>query len=251
MTKIIYGFHAVLAAFQHQPENILALWVEPRKTPEPSARLAEILVCAENAGITPQPISRKKLEDLAQSEQHQGIAVQMKASAEITEKAVLTWLETANKPNPLLLILEGIQDPHNVGACLRSAQAFGVDFVIIPKTHTAPLNATVSKVASGALEQLSVVMVSNVVRFIEAIQAKGVWVLATQAGADKTLTAVDLQRPICWVMGPEGKGLKRLTLEACDEVVGIPLQSGMASLNVSVATAICLYESARQRPQGD
>jgi 23S rRNA (guanosine2251-2'-O)-methyltransferase len=116
----------------------------------------------------------------------------------------------------------------------------------MPKAHSAPLNATVSKVASGALEQIPVVIISNVVRFIEAIQARGVWVLGTQAGG-KMLSAVDVGRPICWVMGPEGTGLKRLTLEACDEIVGIPLQPGMASLNVSVATGICLYETARQR----
>lgn len=242
--KLIYGFHAVSAALQAHPEQVLALLVAS-KTPSP--RLTEILALASEQGITPQPISRAKLATLVHTEHHQGIAVRLKSAPEISEKVIFEWLSEPQRIPPLLLILEGIQDPQNVGACLRSAQAFGVDFVVVSRAHSAPLNATVSKVASGALEQLTVVTVSNMVRFIEEIKSHGVWVVGTQVGAGKDISALDLKRPVCWVMGPEGAGLKRLTLEACDEQAGIPLQAGMASLNVSVATGICLYESARQR----
>lgn len=241
-SHIIYGFHAVAAALTHQPDKILGIFGDPKIV---SPRMAEITALASQAQLTVQPMSRDKLNALSESSQHQGIVARLQSRPDMTEKQLLNWVENTDK-QPLLLVLEGIQDPHNIGACLRSAQAFGVDYVLLPKAHTAPLNATVSKVASGALEQLPVVMVSNVVRILTALKERGIWVLAAHAGADNTLAATDLKRPIAWVMGPEGKGLKRLTLEVCDAKVGIPLQPGMASLNVSVATGICLYESARQ-----
>lgn len=241
----IYGFHAVLAQLSHHPDQILALYCDEQND---SSRMQEVKTLAKEADIALQSVSRQKLVSLAQSEQHQGIVAQVKTLASVSEKQLLAVLgDWQGARPPLLLILEGIQDPHNIGACLRSAKALGVDFVLLPKAHTAPITPAVSKVASGALATLPIVMISNVVRTIEQLKNAGIWVLGTAMDEAQPLQKVDLARPIAWVMGPEGKGLKRLTLEACDERVMIPMQAEMDSLNVSVATGICLYETARQR----
>lgn len=241
--KIIYGIHAVLAAIEHQPENILTLYCQEKREDE---RFKTIFVKAQDLDLVPQTISRAKLDKLTQSEHHQGIAANIRPKPQLDTKDILEWLKTNPKP-ALLLILEGIQDPHNLGACLRSAQAFGVDWVIIPKSGAVALNPTVSKVACGAAEILQVVTVSNIARFIEQIQQLGVWVIGTASQGAQLLSQVDLTRSVALVMGTEGDGLKRLTLESCDSVAKIPLKGSISSLNVSVATGICLYECQRQR----
>lgn len=243
-SKIIYGFHAIMAALIHHPENILNLYCCQEKNTD--LRINTMLAEAAILKLKVEYRTQIQLEKLTQSAYHQGVAATIRISQSYDENAIYTWLEKAPKP-PLLLLLEGIQDPHNLGACLRSAEALGVDWVVIPRVHTAPLNATVSKVACGADQMLPVVEVSNLVRFIQQIQKKGVWVIGTSGNAELTLAQAELKCPIAIVMGTEGKGLKRLTLKSCDEVVKIPLLGTVPSLNVSVATGICLYECLRQR----
>jgi len=242
-TKIIYGMHAVLAALEHHPENILTLFCQEK---EESIRLKELLVKAKANALDIQTVSRVKLDKLTAASHHQGIAAKMRVKVALGEKDLIAWLDEPSK-KPLLLILDGVQDPHNLGACLRSAEALGVDWVVVPKANSAPLNATVSKVACGADQILPVVEVANVVRFIKQIQDKGVWVVGTAAEAEIPLSRIDLKRQTAIVMGAEGKGIKRLILESCDEIAKIPLQGTVSSLNVSVATGICLYECVRQR----
>jgi len=244
-SRIIYGVHAVLAALTHHPENVLTLYCQDKTDPH---RIANILQTAQAAALTIQPMSREKLDKLTQSKHHQGVAAQVRQQSTYDEEAVLSWLATATRP--LLLILEGVQDPHNLGACLRSAEALGVDWVILPKVHTAPLNATVSKVACGADQSLPIAMVSNLARFLKQLQQQGVWIIGTALSANKMLDEVDYTGPIAIVMGAEDTGLKRLTQEHCDELVKIPLSGTVESLNVSVATGICLYEIIRQRKHG-
>ncbi len=243
-TKIIYGFHSLMAALEHHPENIISMYSQDK---EVGTRVKALLDKAKELDFVVQPISRAKMDKLTQSTHHQGVAASMREDNTIyDEKNLIEWLKTTEK-TPLLLILEGIQDPHNLGACLRSAEGLGVDWVIVPKDHTAPLNAVVSKVASGALETLSIAMVTNTVRFIDKIKDHGVWIIGTSGEATMNLSAASLTQSTALVMGAEGKGLKRLTLESCDAVVKIPLMGSVESLNVSVATGICLYECVRQR----
>ncbi|MBS0288207.1 MAG: 23S rRNA (guanosine(2251)-2'-O)-methyltransferase RlmB [Proteobacteria bacterium] len=241
--SIIYGVHAVMAALEHHPESLLTIYCE---TGEISARIKHLIEKANQHGIAIENMATTKLDKLTESTHHQGIAAKVKALAPKTEKDILTWLENTDK-KPLLLILEGIQDPHNLGACLRSAEALGVDFVILPKDNSAPINALVSKISCGATLTLPVVVCANIVRFIEQIQKRDIWVVGTSGHAEIVLSQAALTRKVAIVMGTEDKGLKRLTIEACDEVVKIPLLGTVESLNVSVATGIALYEVLRQR----
>lgn len=238
-SKIIYGFHAVQAALQKQPHHVLSLYCQSKQ----GARWNNLFAQAQAAGIVIQTISQDKLNALTQSQLHQGLAAKVRTIHWDTQ-AMLTWLEHPPQP-PLLLLLEDIQDPHNLGACLRSAQAFAVDWVILSK-QCAPLNATVSKVACGG-DQLPIVIASNLVRLIEQIQEKGIWVIGTALQATLSISEINGQLPLAVVMGSEQKGLKRLTLERCDQMVKIPMRGAMNSINVSVATGICLYEYQRQR----
>lgn len=243
-TKIIYGLHAVNAALQRHPENVLTVYCVDKA----DKMFADCVGQADNFGIFVQYCKPLALDKIANSTHHQGIAAQIRQKEILDQKAIERYLE--NPPTvPLILILEGLQDPHNLGACLRSAEALGVDWVVMPKNKTAPLNATVSKVACGADQYLAIAEVPNIVRFIQQIQSQGVWVVGTSDKASITIQSASLTRPLALVMGPEGEGLKRLTLEVCDEVVKIPLRGSTSSLNVSVATGICLYECLRMRSQ--
>lgn len=244
--KIIYGFHSLMAALSHQPENILSLYCHEKKEKEDNARMKDLILKANELHIPIQPISQAKLDKLTESSHHQGVAARLREGTTLHEKDLFAWLENPPKI-PLLLILEGVQDPHNLGACLRSAEALGVDWVIMPKVHSAPLNATVSKIACGADQTLSIVSVSNLSRLITQIKELGVWVVGTCSEAPHSLMQSPLKRSVALVMGTEGKGLKRLTMELCDEMVKIPLMGTVQSLNLSVATGICLYECLRQR----
>jgi len=245
--KIIYGVHSVMGVLEHRPENVLALYCQDNSKGQ---RLKPLLEKAQALDLVVQMISLSKLDKLTQSEHHQGVAAKVRSSPELGNANFFQWLDHTQK-KPLLLILEGIQDPHNLGACLRSANALGVDWVILPKLHSAPLNATVSKAACGADQSLPILLVGNIAHFIEQIRDYGVWIVGTQAQASTSLSRIDLTRGTAFVMGAEGKGVKRLTLSLCDETVGIPLGGAVASLNVSVATGICLYECQRQRQNSE
>lgn len=241
--NIICGVHALDAALEHHPESILALFCEKANQ---NPRVKALLNKAQEQGLTVQYISATKLDTLTGSHHHQGIAATVRAKKGMDEKALIALLASSNEP-VVLLVLEGVQDPHNLGACLRNAEAFGAKAVIVPKDHCAPLNATVSKSACGALETLNVVQVSNLVRCLEALKAEGVWVIGTSDKAVDAIHSIALPKRCAIVMGSEGKGLKALTLKTCDNVVAIPLSGQVNSLNVSVATGVCLYEWVRQR----
>ena len=239
--NIIYGIHAVSAALDHHPENILVIF---REKGEVNSRLQALITQAEKLGYRLQEVSGAKLEKLTGTKHHQGVAASARAGKTFDEKALFTLVKE-KEDSLLLLVLENIQDPHNLGACLRSAEAFGVDAVILPKDNSAPLNATVSKAACGAVETLRIVSVSNLVRCLKQLQEEGVWIMGTSDKAKKSISEVKSSKRLALVMGSEGKGLKRLTLETCDEVVSIPLKGKVNSLNVSVATGICLFHVTR------
>lgn len=242
---MLFGFHAVLSVLENQPENILNLYCQDK---ENDPRLQSLIVNAEENGVLVQMIAKAKLDKLTQSSQHQGVAALVRHKKALEEKAVYQWLdEHDGTSKPLLLLLEGIQDPHNLGACLRSAEALGVDWVILPKNNSAPLNATVSKVSCGADQNLAIVTVGNFARFIKEIQQRGVWVIGMALGTYPQLSQIDLKRATALVMGTEESGLKQLTQTSCDQLVMIPMSGKTASLNVSVATGISLYECQRQR----
>jgi 23S rRNA (guanosine2251-2'-O)-methyltransferase len=235
--------HAVGSLLKRNPERVtLLLALETRS----DARMEAVLQLAEKANVPIRRVSRRELDELVPGVSHQGVLAEMGSTPGLGEKDLPAFLENLGKP-AFLLILDGVQDPHNLGACLRSADAAGVDAVIVPKDRSAPLNATVRKVACGAAETLPVVRVTNLVRTMRSIRDAGVWIYGAAGEADALLYETDLSGPLALVLGGEGKGLRRLTREHCDGLVSIPTSGAMSSLNVSVATGICLFEAVRQR----
>lgn len=241
-SRVVYGRHAVQALLEHHPEKVVNIFCQKER----HEHLDDLRDIIENQGYSVQPISKAKLTTLAGSEHHQGIAAMVRGSATLTEKEAIAMIKNMHE-TPLIVVLEGIQDPHNMGACLRSAEAMGVHVVFIAKDNTAPLNAVVSKAACGADHLLKIAIISNVARCLTLLQAEGVWIIGTSGDATQTLPETNLTRAVAIVMGAEGTGLKRLTLDKCDETVKIPMIGKTESLNVSVATGVCLYECQRQR----
>jgi len=205
-----------------------------------------VLDLAEKANVPIRRVARGELDELVPGVSHQGVVAETGAAPVIGEKELPEFLDALPHP-AFLLILDGIQDPHNLGACLRTADAAGVDAVILPRDRSAPLNATVRKVACGAAEFVPVVRVTNLARIMRAIRDRGIWVYGAAGEAESTLYQTDLSGPLALVLGGEGKGLRRLTREHCDGLVSIPLDGSVSSLNVSVATGVCLFEARRQR----
>lgn len=242
MQTIIYGYHAVEAALKAHPERILTVYFIEK---EKSKRLDALRANLKQQAITSESVKPATMERLCGNEHHQGIAAKIH-QIELNEKDLFNWIAQSQKV-PLLLLLEEIQDPHNLGAVFRSALAFGVDWVVISKNNTAPLNALVSKVACGADQLMNKIIVANMARFIQEIQKRDFWVVGLDVEAKTDLSQASLKRPLAIIMGQEGKGLKRLTLESCDELAKIAMSGDIESLNVSVATGICLYEVQRQR----
>lgn len=243
--ELIYGLHAVSAALEHTPQQVRALWVERQRH---DRRMQVLLAQAAAHGLTVHSSSGAALAQLVGAVRHQGVVARLVvASVGLHESALPQLLNQAQKPL-LLLALDEVQDPHNVGACLRSAAAAGVHAVLIPADRAASLNATVRKVACGAAEIVPVVTVVNLVRTLRYLQEQGVWVVGAAGEATDSLYAVDFTLPSVIVVGGEEKGLRRLTRQACDRLVRIPMaESGVPSLNVSVATGIFLFEARRQR----
>ncbi|WP_205597728.1 23S rRNA (guanosine(2251)-2'-O)-methyltransferase RlmB [Paraferrimonas sp. SM1919] len=240
--QIVFGLHAIEAILTRQPEIVLELWTLKGRADE---RLESVINKAQQFGIKPQVCNRKFLDEKANSTQHQGVV------ACITEQALLNEhdldLLLKQKPQPLLLILDGITDPHNLGACLRSADAAGVDGVIVPKDKSVGLTGTVRKVACGAAEVVPLYSVTNLARTMRQLQEQNIWILGAAGEANSTLYQANLRGGIAIAMGAEGKGLRRLTKEHCDTLISIPMAGLVSSLNVSVATGICLFEAVRQR----
>jgi len=239
----IYGWHAVQAAIERAGDRIETLWLaEGRRGP----RLAALLKAAQAARIEPKYVTRAELDRLVDDKPHQGVVADYRPQAAPAAGDLNEFLARLTGA-AFLLVLDGVQDPHNLGACLRSADAAGAQAVIVPRDNAVMVNATVRKVASGAAETVPVFAVVNLARALEQLRTAGIWVVGASAEADTTLYDVDLTGPLALVLGGEGEGLRRLTREHCDVLAAIPLAGSVASLNVSAAAAVCLYEALRQR----
>ncbi|MFT3931929.1 MAG: 23S rRNA (guanosine(2251)-2'-O)-methyltransferase RlmB [Spongiibacteraceae bacterium] len=236
----VYGIHAVAALIERSPERIESLQILEGRSDK---RMQQILNEAERANIHIERVSRDALDKY--EVKHQGAVALLAKNFEYREADLKSLIERAS--NPLLLILDGVTDPHNLGACLRSADAAGVDVVIAPKDNAASLTPVVRKVACGAAEVIPFVQVTNLARTLRDIKEWGVWIVGTAGEADTVIYEQDLSGPIAIAMGAEGSGLRRLTREHCDFLVKLPMAGSVSSLNVSVATGICLFEAVRQR----
>ncbi|WP_372611078.1 23S rRNA (guanosine(2251)-2'-O)-methyltransferase RlmB [Halomonas sp.] len=240
----VFGVHAVRALLD-RGETPPELWVQEGSA---GSRLAELVETARQGGARVQQRSRDDLDRLAREVAHQGIIAFARPLAFEAETSLWLRLQAwLHETPPLLLVLDGVTDVHNFGACLRSADAAGAHGVVVPKDKSAPLNATVRKVACGAAETVPVYQVTNLIRSLTKMQGLGLWITGTTGEAEASLYEADLVGPTALVMGAEGKGMRRLTREACDLLVKLPMAGGVSSLNVSVATGICLFEAVRQR----
>jgi len=240
-TQILAGFHAVTARLRHAPDSVKEIYVEAARRDKRMTALVEL---AGRAKCKLHPVPAERLDGLARGTRHQGVV----ALAEPRQLAsgVDELLDELQGP-ALLLILDGVTDPHNLGACLRTADAAGVHAVIAPRDRAVGLNATVQRVACGAAETVPYLMVTNLARTMRALKERDVWLVGTDDEATTPMYGVDAKASMAWVMGAEGEGMRRLTRETCDQLVNIPMLGSVESLNVSVASAICLYESVRQR----
>ena len=240
-TEILFGFHAVESVIKNDPANLLECWVDPHRHDK---RVKELLAQIEKHGISIEYVKKADLEKRCGSQRTQGIAARYRSLKAIPEQSLDALL---TKDNVLLLILDGIQDPHNLGACLRSADAAGVDAVIAPKDRAASITPTVRKVASGAAESIPFIQVTNLARTLKQLKDADVWIVGAAGEADNVIYDVDLKGKLAIVMGAEEKGMRRLTRENCDQLIKLPMAGQVESLNVSVATAVCLFEAVRQR----
>lgn len=242
----VFGLHAVRSLLQRNPARVtLLLAVESRS----DKRMDEILALADTAGVPVRRVSRHELDDRLPGVSHQGVLAETGTSTRLSENDLPAFLESLKEP-AFLLILDGIQDPHNLGACMRSADAAGVHAVIVPKDRSAPLSAVARKVACGAADTVPLIQVTNLARTLRVLRDAGVWIFGAAGEADEALYTADLSGPLALVLGGEGKGLRRLTREHCDHLITIPMAGSVSSLNVSVATGICLFEARRQRIAG-
>ncbi len=240
--EFIYGIHAINAVLEKSPDRLIEAFVLKGRQDD---RLMPVLNELQRFGISIQQMGRKALDDKAKGANHQGIIARVKPAKALNEHDLDDILASAEQP--LLLVLDGVTDPHNLGACLRNADAAGVAAVIVPKDKSAPMTATVSKVACGAAETVPLVRVTNLARTMRALQEKGIWFVGTAGEATHDIYQSKLTGPLAIVMGAEGDGMRRLTRETCDDLIKIPMAGSVSSLNVSVATGICLFEAVRQR----
>jgi 23S rRNA (guanosine2251-2'-O)-methyltransferase len=243
---IVFGVHAVRTLLQQRPERAIRLLVQKGRA---DGRVAEILKLARAANVATDMRDAKELDRLAGAERHQGVCLQVKPTAVLGEGALDELLDKLTEP-PFLLVLDGVQDPHNLGACLRTADAAGVTAVIVPRDRAAGLSPIVRKVASGAAETVPLFQIVNLARTLKQLQERNIWVVGTDDEGDRTLYDLDLKGPLALVLGAEGAGLRRLTKENCDVLAKIPMAGAVESLNVSVATGVALYEAVRQRRSG-
>lgn len=237
---LIHGFHAVSARLKRGGEGITELYVAIGRD---DPRLRDLVRLAERAGIRPSQVEPARLDRLAPGRRHQGVVMFAEASTPVADLDEL--LDRLEVP-PLLLLLDGVTDPRNLGACLRVADGAGAHAVVAPKDHACPLTDVAIQTASGAAESVPYIMVTNLARTIEDLQERGVWVMGTADEAKSSLYEAEIPPSVAWVLGAEGKGLRRLVRERCDALVSIPMAGQVSSLNVSVAAGIVLYEAVRQ-----
>jgi 23S rRNA (guanosine2251-2'-O)-methyltransferase len=238
----IYGWHAVKAVLQTDPHTVLEIWMLSARN---DAQFRQVYDLARSHSIAVHEVGRDQLDKLVQ-DNHQGVIAAVQAAAAAGEKDLEAIVAAAGS-ELLLLVLDGVQDPHNLGACLRTANAVGVHAVIAPKDKAAGLTPVVRKVASGAAESTPFIQVTNLSRTLRWLKEQGVWLAGLADTADKDIYAADLCGPLAFILGAEGKGMRHLTRESCDHLLRIPMAGTVDSLNVSVAAGVCLYEAVRQR----
>ncbi|KKW68120.1 23S rRNA methyltransferase [Lampropedia cohaerens] len=242
--KVLFGFHAVTVRLKTAPESIVEVLFDASRR---DARMKQFLVRAKEAGVRLIEADAMRIAKLAGTHGHQGVAARVQAVQHAQSlDALLEQLEASGTP-ALLLVLDGVTDPHNLGACLRVADGAGAHAVIAPKDHAAGINATVAKVASGAADTVPYFMVTNLARTLNELKERNVWIIGTAEDAPATLYQTDLKGPTALVLGAEGAGMRQLTRKTCDALVRIPMQGAVESLNVSVASGVCLFEALRQR----
>lgn len=240
--QFAFGIHAVESLLARQSQRVLAVYFQQGRE---DSRVAPLVELAGREGISCEWRSRSELDEMVEGS-HQGVIAEIRPAQALRDKDLFYLMDTLTEP-PLLLVLDGITDPHNLGACLRTADAAGAHAVIAPKDKSASLNATVRKVACGAAEVVPFIQVTNLARVLRELQQRGVWTIGTAGEADNSIYQSDVTGPVALVMGAEGKGMRRLTREHCDLLVNLPMAGSVSSLNVSVATGVCLFEIVRQR----
>lgn len=239
----VAGLHGVRAALLHGADAVVGVWYDSGRR---DRRLHDLLTLARQARVPLHPVERAELDRFSRGANHQGAAAQVLIPAALDESALERLLDGLTGP-PLLLVLDGVQDPHNLGACLRAADGAGAQAVVAPRDRSVGLTPTVCKVASGAAGQVPYVQVTNLSRCLERLRERGVWVVGCAGEAAASLYAVDLAGPLALVLGGEANGLRRLTREHCDELVSLPMRGQVESLNVAVTAGVVLYEALRQR----
>jgi len=238
--RVVFGFHAVLARLRADPKSVIEIFLDETRN---DARGKDLVALADRSGVRLMRVPTKRLDGFYGGARHQGVVarVEVKSLSHSIDEIV------ENVEKPLLLVLDGVTDPHNLGACLRVANAAGANAVIAPKDRAAGISPAVSKVASGAAESTPYVMVTNLARTLAELKERNIWVVGADERAEKTLYQADLPDSIAWVLGAEGEGMRRLTRESCDLLVRIPMRGEVESLNVSVSAGVCLFESVRRR----
>jgi len=242
-TRALFGFHAVTARLAQRPRSVHAIHLAATRH---DTRIRDLAARAEAAGCPIHASDDGRLTQLAGTDRHQGVVAIVDSG--IPHVTLDDVVDALAEP-ALLLVLDGVTDPHNLGACLRNADAFGAQAVIVPKDRAVGMNATVAKAASGAADTIPLVCVTNLARTLRDLKSRGIWILGADAGGENLFEA-DVGGPVAWVLGAEGAGLRRLTREHCDRIVGIPLCGAVESLNVAVASGICLAASRRSRHAG-
>lgn len=244
--ELVFGLHAVQALLDRAPKRMRRLLLARGRVDQ---RVQGLLDNAAALGIVQERVAPEELDRLAEGGVHQGVVAEVTAS-QLWSEDMLGHLLDRLDGTPLLLVLDGVTDPHNLGACLRSADAAGAQAVIIPRDRSASLTPVVRKVACGAAETVPLVAVTNLARTLKQLQQRGLWIVGTAGEAEQLLYEVDLKVPSVIVMGAEGSGMRRLTREHCDFLAKLPMAGGVSSLNVSVAAGVCLFEAVRQRQAG-
>lgn len=239
----IFGIHAVQAALDYSPQNIRRVWVDSQRQ---DARLKPLLEALQALGIQPEKAERKKLDRLADGKNHQGIVADVELPSLHSEDDLKRAVEALSE-SAFYLVLDQVQDPHNLGACLRTADAVGAHGIIITKDNAASITPTVCKVASGAAETVPVYQVTNLARVLRWLQEQNIWIMGSAGEAEQNVYDMKLDMPLALVMGTEGSGMRQLTRKHCDFLVKIPMCGQVESLNVSVAAAVMMYEVFRQR----
>ncbi|NQY27169.1 MAG: 23S rRNA (guanosine(2251)-2'-O)-methyltransferase RlmB [Piscirickettsiaceae bacterium] len=240
---LIFGLHAIQAALELPTTRVTEIFIADERD---DARIESLIEAAQPHGLKPQKVTREELDEMVPDAQHQGAIARCRPLDNLDETDLFKLIDELDVP-PFLLILDCVQDPHNLGACMRSAEAAGAHAVIAPKDRASSLTATALKVSSGAAERLPFIQVTNLARVLRELQQNGVWIVGTSGDCETTLFEADLKGPLAIVLGAEGRGIRRLTRENCDQVMYIPMQGGAESLNVSVAAGVCLFEASRQR----